>query len=379
MPHSNIIMMIILGLQLFALYLIIFLHKQLLAIGLVTLSLILSAAIIMISRRAEQRRTRQTEEGDQFLVLLSSLFNHINQRHYQIHTNIEQLLKVIITGRGKAKQSTSENQSLKLKQNELFEATDQIRQNTHQNLGQAISELESLHDYNKRHYHFTKQHIDEESDWLDSLNAKLGEVNDRLKRTSQIADDLRLMTLNLSIEAGKFDATTTGFTRVADDVSRLARQTEHDNELIAQELTRLTELVEERFSSMKGTKRFVEPYHSQHNDAIGNLQATQNDFEVYQEIPEKLSEQTTLSNASLAAATEVETILKEIHQELKVVDTGFKTIKEYFIECMIHLDELKQELITSEDFHERLEKMNKMIAELYETEKTVHLTGDVLK
>ena len=71
--------------------------------------------------------------------------------------------------------------------------------------------------------------------------------------------------------------------------------------------------------------------------------------------------------------------LLKVSEELNAIDKDYQEIKEYFIECMIHLDELKQGILSPDDFYTSMDRTNKMITELYDLETTTKITNDVLK
>ncbi|NNJ71556.1 MAG: hypothetical protein HKP09_00090, partial [Enterobacterales bacterium] len=123
MPYSNFIMMCILGLQLLALYLIIFLHKQLLAIGLVMASLVLSAVIVILSRKYRQIQNTDNDVNEGLFNTITTLFNHINQRHYQLHSDFKKLLTTVDLSENLMAKTSATLQLLHDKQNKLSQVS----------------------------------------------------------------------------------------------------------------------------------------------------------------------------------------------------------------------------------------------------------------
>lgn len=380
MPYSSFIMMCILGLQLLALYLIIFLHKQLLAIGLVMASLVLSAVIVILSRKYRQIKNTDNDINEGLFNTITTLFNHINQRHYQLHSDFKKLLATVDLSENLMKKMSTTLELLHDKQDKLSQLSLEDGGESSEHMATRLqTEVHAITQNAKNVRHKVSQYRQEELNWLEARTTQLDFLQLGLERSSKLAEELRLMSLNLSIEASKLGLSSTGFARVANEVSRLARLSDKDNQQLTSNIAELATTIGSRSNKLRETDNTVTSVtvpeinvshlllemsdnHSSSEQHIGQLQAQMKEIE------------------SLMIKSDVVTkqLAKQSH-EIAEIDKDFKAIKEYFIECMINLDELKQGLLTTAEFHENLEKMNTMIAELYDTNKTVHLVNDVLK
>lgn len=379
MPYSNVLMMVILSLQLWALYLIIFLHKQLMAIGLVMVSLLLSAVIVALSRKHNKSQQEEFQISDDIIESISALFNQINQRHYQIHGNIEQLHHSLNASKASHQSSARNLQTLSTKFKSTIEnnqalADDEAgvsqQEYTKQfaTLNQFVRDCRKQLDANQR----------AEIKAITSLKRDLVTITEHVHDTERLADELKLKTLNASIEAGRASVKKTDFSNVAAELSKVVRQLENNKNTIQSHLESLITESKTRKMEVRSQPVIDLP----HEFAISSIDAfaeTTRKVNVPNKDISDVNEIMSSIEAAISGNIEFEKQLLSTSNAITGIDKDYKEIKEYFIECMIHLDELKQGLLTPEEFHKTLDKTNQMITEMYDSETTTKLTNDVLR
>ena len=232
MPYSNLLMMVILSLQLWALYLIIFLHKNFMAITLVAVSLILSAVIVVLSRKYNRQKQPETPNNDDVFDSISALFNQINQRHYQLHKNIEQLQLSLTSEMTNQVTVDTEFKDLCEQQRDLLTECERLTQDT-DNTRTVTKPADSLKsDYRQR---ITDYQLNEK-DSLKFIRAELTLAGEQLLHAEHIADNIRLKSLNASIGAARTTMQQSDFTQFSSEISKLVRALENNKNKIRYQL-----------------------------------------------------------------------------------------------------------------------------------------------
>lgn len=199
-----------------------------------------------------------------------------------------------------------------------------------QNGGKLIEE--TVHQMNAIHHS-----VNESSEAIQLLDERSKQIGEITKTISDIADQTNLLALNAAIEAARAGEHGKGFAVVADEVQKLAVQSQHSS-------TQISELITAIKNEMNGTQQSMEHVKNDVMKGLGIVKKTEENFDgiinAVEEMEQQIVSVASISEEISASAEEVSTSVSGIENTTKNAIEHTQTVSASTEEQLASMEEV---------------------------------------